>query len=186
MSSKLCLIAMSLAVPLFSGGLSMQDVDGREVKPLDPAGPAEILFFITNDCPVANFYAPEIQRICGQYAGKGISCTLVYSDPQLDAAAIRKHRAEFGYTAMPSIAAVQDVHHKIADATGALITPEAVVVGKTGKVLYRGRIDNFYAALGKPRRQATQHDLRQALDEVLAGKPVTHPQTQAVGCYIPR
>ena len=76
--------------------------------------------------------------------------------------------------------------HKLADATGATITPEAVVVGQSGKVLYRGRIDNLYAGLGKPRRQVTEHNLRQALDEVLAGKTVTHPQTQAIGCYIPR
>jgi hypothetical protein len=154
------------------------------VKPLDPAGTASVLFFITNDCPIANSYAPEIQRICGEYAGKGVSCTLVYSDLTLDAAAIRKHHADFGYP--DAIPAVKDTGHKLADATGATITPQAVIVGKGGKVLYRGRIDNFYAALGKPRREATEHDLRQALDEVLAGKPVSHPQTQAIGCYIPR
>lgn len=172
-----------LAIP-FAASLNIRDVDGRELKPLDPSGPAGVLFFITNDCPVANSYAPEIQRICGDYAAKGISCDLVYSDLSLDAPAIRKHHAEFGYP--ESIPAVRDTGHKLAEATGATITPEAVVVGKGGKVLYRGRIDNFYAALGKPRRQATEHDLRQALDEVLAGKPVTHPQTQAVGCYIPK
>ncbi len=151
---------------------------------LDPAGPANVLFFITNDCPVANSYAPEIQRICADYANKGITCTLVYSDLTLDAAAIRKHHTDYGYP--DTIPGVKDTGHRLADATGATITPQAAIVGKGGKVLYLGRIDNFYAALGKPRRQATEHDLRQALDEVLAGKPVTHPKTQAVGCYIPR
>jgi hypothetical protein len=153
-------------------------------NPLHPSGSANILFFITNDCPIANSYAPEIQRICADYASKGVACTLVYSDPTLDAAAIHKHFADYGYK--PPIEAVSDAHHQLAHATGATITPEAVIVGKDGKVLYRGRIDNFYAALGKPRRFATEHDLRQALDEVLAGKPVTHPQTQAIGCYIPQ
>jgi hypothetical protein len=162
----------------------LRDVDGHALHPLDPAGPAEVLFFITNDCPISNSYAPEIQRICNDYAAKGVACTLVYSDPSVDAAAIRKHRADYGYK--EPIAAVTDVAHQLAEATGATITPEAVVVGKAGKVLYRGRIDNFYAGLGKPRRFATEHDLRDALDEVLAGKPVAHPQTQAVGCYIPR
>jgi hypothetical protein len=154
------------------------------IKPLEPSGPASVIFFITNDCPIANSYAPEIQRICSEYGSKGVSCTLAYSDLSLNEAAIHKHHDEFGYPA--SIPAVKDAGHKLANATGATITPEAVIVVKGGKVLYRGRIDNFYAALGKPRRQATEHDLRQALDEVLAGKTVTHPQTQAVGCYIPR
>jgi hypothetical protein len=183
MFSRLCRSALLLAFPLLPS-VMLRDVDGRELKPLDPAGPAEVLFFITNDCPVANSYAPEIQHICSDYADKGVACTLVYSDPSIDASAIRKHRADYGYK--EPIAAVSDGAHQLAHATGATITPEAVVVGKAGKVLYRGRIDNFYAGLGKPRRFVTEHDLRQALDEVLVGKPVSHPQTQAVGCYIPR
>ena len=178
MLSTLC-VALLLLPPI-----AIRDVDGHELKPLDPAGPAGVLFFITNDCPISNSYAPEIQRICGDYAAKGVKCTLVYSDLSVDAAAIRKHRADYGYNA--TIPAVSDGSHQLAQATGATITPEAVVAGKAGQVLYRGRIDNFYAGLGKPRRIVTEHDLRQALDEVLAGKPVSHPQTQAVGCYIPR
>src|SRR5438132_8199012 len=45
---------------------------------------------------------------------------------------------------------------------------------------YRGRIDNSYAARLRKNRQTTSHDLRQALDELLAGKPVSTPATQAV------
>ena len=78
-----------------------------------------------------------------------MSCTLVYSDLSLDAAAIRQHHADYLYP--DTIPAVKDLGHKLADATGATITPEATLVDKNGKVLYRGRIDNFYAALGKPR-----------------------------------
>ena len=180
---RLCLSCLMSGFTLFASVL-IRDIDGRELKPLDPTGAADILFFITNDCPIANSYAREIQRICGDYAGRGVKCTLVYSDSTVDAGAIRKHRADYGYNA--TIFAVSDKAHELAHATGAAITPEAVLVGKAGKVLYRGRIDNFYAGLGKPRRNVTEHDLRQAVDEVLAGKPVSHPQTQAVGCYIPR
>ncbi len=155
------------------------------VTPLHPSGAASVLFFITNDfVQSSNSYAPEIQRICSDYAAKGVSCTLVYSD-------LKPRRS--GYAQTPRRIWLSRHHpgrkhtgHKLADATGATITPQAVVVNKSGNVLYRGRIDNFYAALGKPRRMATEHDLRQALDEALAGKPVTHPQTQALGCYIPR
>ena len=70
-------------------------------------------------------------------------------------------------------------------ATGATITPQAVVIRPDESIAYRGRIDNFYAALGRPRRVVTEHDLRDALDAVFAGKPVPKPETQAVGCYIP-
>ena len=52
-------------------------------------------------------------------------------------------------------------------------------------IAYRGRIDNFYADYGKPRRMVTEHDLRDALDAVLTGKAVEKPSTKPVGCFIP-
>jgi hypothetical protein len=164
-----------------AGALSVTDIDGREVSPMRPTGQAEVMFFITHDCPISNFYAPEIQRICGEYGSQGVSCALVYVDPRMDAVAVRKHLGDYGYK---GIRAILDSKHKVVDAAGAKVTPEAVVVGHNGKILYSGRIDNFYAGLGKPRRQATVHDLRTALDETLAGKPVTTPKTSPVGCYI--
>jgi hypothetical protein len=59
-----------------------------------------------------------------------------------------------------------------------------VVVDRAGSIRYSGRIDNFYAALGRPRQRVTEHDLRDALDAVLAGRPVPRPRTDAVGCHI--
>src|SRR5262249_45693147 len=83
---------------------------------------------------------------------------------------VRKHLADFGYRGIP---AILDSRHKVVEAAGAKVTPEAILVGRGGKILYSGRIDNFYAGLGKPRRQATVHDLRTALEEILAGKQRT-------------
>jgi len=51
-------------------------------------------------------------------------------------------------------------------------------------VLYLGRIDNRVEDFGKVRIQATEFDLRDALDAVLAGRPVPHPRTHALGCAI--
>ena len=166
----------------FAATLRIADINGNEQTPMQPAGPAGVLFFITNDCPISNFYAPEIQRICGEYGAKGVSCSVVYVDPTLDRAAVRKHVSDFGYRQIP---AILDTKHQLVEAAGAKVTPEAVVIGHDGKVRYSGRIDNFYAGLGRPRRQATVHDLRAALDELLAGKTVTTPHTNPVGCFIP-
>jgi thiol-disulfide isomerase/thioredoxin len=147
------------------------------------AGPAiSVEFFITTDCPISNSYAPEIQRICAEYGPKGVSCELVYVDPTLTKADVEKHVKDFGYSSVPT---VLDATQKLVKAAGATITPEAAILGPAGAVLYRGRIDNVYAALGKRRPEATEHDLRKALDEVLSGKAVSEPRTQAIGCYIP-
>jgi hypothetical protein len=175
------LLALSLlAAAAFSAPI--QDLDGAARDPLHPSGKASVLFFITTDCPISNFYAPEVRRICSDYSAKGVSCTLVYVDSYLTAAEVRKHRGEFSYDKLPVI---HDVQHHLIKAAGATITPQAIVAGPGGKILYSGRIDNFYAALGQPRREATEHDLRVALTEIVAGKPVSHPKTQPVGCYIP-
>jgi AhpC/TSA family protein len=145
------------------------------------AGPVKVQFFISSDCPISNSYAPEIQRLCGDYGKKGVSCSLVYEDVGLDATSMRKHLNEYRYDGMP---AVIDSNRKIANRAKATVTPEAVVIDTKGDIRYRGRIDNFYAALGKPRQQVTAHDLRDALDAVLAGRAVPNPETKALGCYI--
>ena len=95
---------------------------------------------------------------------------------------VKKHVQDFGYSSLP---AILDSSQKLVIAAGATITPQAAIIGPSGQVLYRGRIDNVYAALGKRRPEATEHDLRKALDEILSGKPVSTSQTQAIGCYIP-
>ena len=86
-----------------------------------------------------------------------MSCDLVYVDPTLTKADVEKHLKDFGYTSFP---AILDSTQKLVKATGATITPEAAVIGPAGQVLYRGRIDNVWAALGKRRPAATDHDLR--------------------------
>jgi thiol-disulfide isomerase/thioredoxin len=170
----ICLVLLS------SAGQS-RDVDGQARDLFAPSGPANVLMFIASDCPVSNGYAPEIQRICRDYRAKGVTCSLVYEDVAIGTAQVRAHRDEYGYTDIP---AVIDADRAIATRANATVTPQAVVVGPGGAGKYRGRIDNQYAALAKPRRVVTVHDLRDALDAVLARRPVANPETEAFGCFI--
>ena len=172
-------------VMLLAGSVSGQtrDIDGRSFAPFAPAGKANVLLFVQTDCPISNSYAPEIQRICKAYESKGVSCSLAYEDVRVDGAAVRKHLKDFSYSGLP--AAIDD-SRALADRARATITPAAVVVDARGAVRYRGRIDNFYASLGKPRQIVTEHDLTDALDAILAGKPVPKPETEALGCFITR
>ena len=168
---------------LLHPAITVRDVEGREQSPLKTApGHAQALFFVTNDCPISNYYAHEIHRICDEYAARGLGCALVYIDPTLTDSQAQKHASDYGHGAYPKIV---DRKHALVEATGATITPEAVLIAPDESVAYRGRIDNFYAALGRPRRVVTEHDLRDALDAVLSGKPVAKAEAPAVGCYIP-
>jgi hypothetical protein len=165
----------------------MRDVRGGVVKPFATGAQASVAFFVATDCPVSNAYAPEIQRVCRDYSARGVACSLIYEDVDSTPHSptmlqqVRKHLDEFKYAAMP---AALDEDRKAAGAVKAAMTPTAIVVARDGAIRYRGRIDDSYAALGKKRQQVTSHDLRDALDAVLAGRPVPHPETEPIGCYL--
>jgi len=170
-----------LALLAVNPSFEVSDVNGRPIKPFRVEEKAQVLFFLSAECPISRFYAQEIQRICNEYGERGVRCGLVYEDFPVNAPAIRTHLEEFGYRGIP---AMTDDTGKIATQVNAIVTSEAVVIDKRGQIRYRGRIDNFYADFGRPRRAATVHDLRDALDAVVSGRVVTHPETTAVGCFI--
>lgn len=159
-----------------------RDVDGNIHDLFKPAGNGNVLVFVASDCPVSNGYAPEVQRICAAARDKGVACALVYEDPAIGESAVRAHRDQYRYRNM---IAVIDRDRAISERAKARVTPEAVLVDRAGVIKYRGRIDNQYIALGKPRQLVTVHDLRDAIDAVLAGRAITHSETEAFGCFIP-
>jgi len=162
-------------------GAELKDVRGKSWQPLSSDGyKAAVLFFITHDCPIANKMAPEIKRITKKYA-REIKFTLVYTDPEMTHAEVLEHMKSYGYEGQ---VAIHDREHQLVRATRATITPQAAVLTDKRRVVYLGRINNFYADFGKPRRVITQHELRDALDAVLAGKKVVRSRTEAVGCFI--
>ena len=165
-----------------SPAAELADIDGTDRAVPDSGGTSlSLVFFVTTDCPISNRYAPEFERICSEFSPSGVQCLMAYVDPSITAGQIRAHREAFGITPP----AVRDVRHELVNLAGATVTPEAAVIDPAGLVLYRGRVNNLYAALGTPRRRATVHDLRDALEQALSGKAVNRPRTQAVGCFIP-
>ena len=140
-----------------------------------------VLLFLTVDCPIANGYAPTIKELAGEFEPLGVTFFLIHVDPDVDASGAREHAADFGY----DLPVLLDPEHLLVEQLGATITPEAAVLTAQEGLVYRGRIDDWYAALGKKRRQPTTHDLRETLKACLAGSPVPVARTEAVGCMIP-
>jgi hypothetical protein len=160
---------------------AIRDIDGVSVRPFETTRAAGLVFFVCTDCPISNGYAPEIRNVCAEYRSKRVTCTLIYEDVEVDPAAVKRHMAEYGYA---NVRAAIDRDRSIAKPARATVTPAALLIDAKGTIRYRGRIDNKYAALGKPRQQVTVHDLRDALDAVLSGAPVANPETKAFGCFI--
>jgi hypothetical protein len=158
------------------------DIVGSVHRPFDdPQVRAVVLVFVVPDCPISNAYLPELNRLHSDYGSRGVRWFLIQVDPQLSIEDAREHARE--YRLRPPV--VLDERHVWVRKVGATVTPEAAVLSPAGEVLYLGRIDNRYPHLGKWRAQVTAHDLRDALDAILAGRPVPQPRTEAAGCDIP-
>jgi thiol-disulfide isomerase/thioredoxin len=156
------------------------DLAGNPIDPLKLAvGKIVVLVFVRTDCPVSNRYAPTIQRLSAQTAGKA-TFWLVYPSKSESAKAIRKHEREYGY----KIPAVRDPQHVLVKEGHVEITPEVAVFDASRRLVYHGRIDNLYEDIGRARSAPTTHELEDAIAAALAGKNLAADVTHGVGCYI--
>jgi hypothetical protein len=180
LSATLLLIASLVpAAPAAPAGPVIKDIDGIARHPLAVEGKmASVLIFYRQDCPISNSYAPEINRIAGTFTN--FAFYIVQVDPGLTIAAAKEHARQ--YALGPPV--LLDSAHELVRRARATVTPEAVVIGKDGGIVYRGRIDNLYVEPGKKRSSASRHDLRDALESIQAGHPVQPKETKAVGCVI--
>ena len=139
-----------------------------------------MLIFVNTDCPIANRYAPTIQKLYERYRSQPVSFWLVFPDGSESPEEIQEHLAAYKHQAP----ALRDPQHHLVAFCQATKTPEAVVFAPRRKLAYRGRIDDLFTDFGKRRDQPTSHDLRDAIDAVLEGLAVDPAESPAIGCAI--
>jgi hypothetical protein len=122
----------------------------------------------------------QVRRLYERFHPRGVEFWMVYVDPRETPDTIRKHLSEYGYPCP----GYRDESHTLVTWTKATVTPEAVVFDSNANIVYRGRIDDRFTALGTARDTPTTHDLADAITATLDGKPVATPATEAVGCNI--
>lgn len=152
---------------------------------MDPFGAkpatAVVLIFISNDCPIANRYAPEINRLQARFKDRGVAFWLVHPDPSERRDAIRQHARAY-HLELPEIC---DPTQNLVRLAHVAVTPSAAVFLPGPKLVYHGRIDDRFVSLSRERPEALRHDLAEALDAVVQHRPIPEAVTQAIGCYIP-
>jgi thiol-disulfide isomerase/thioredoxin len=148
-----------------------------------------VVVFTCNHCPTAQAYEDRIIKIYNDYKDRGVA--LVAISPN-DPKAVRLD--ELGYTDLGDSLEEMKVRakdkkfpfpylydgdaQKTSAAYGALATPHVFIFDNARKLRYVGRVDNSDVG------QITSHDARNAIDALLAGKPVPVPQTRVFGCSI--
>jgi hypothetical protein len=144
------------------------------------SGRATVMIFVMRDCPISNYYQPAIRQLHEKFAVRGIRFFVIYTDPQITAQQAQQHQIDYGVSAI----VVADNEYRLTKFAEAEVTPETFIWSGKGRLLYRGRIDDTYVALGKKRSRATSSDLQNALEAILAGRKIKNARTKAVGCYI--
>ena len=118
-----------------------------------------------------------MEQLAQDYKSKGINVIGVNANNTESVDAVKAHASEKHL----SFTILKDPGNKLADRLGAQFTPEAYVLDVSNKLVYHGRIDNSRDA-----SQVNSSELREALDALLAGKPVEKTTSKAFGCTIKR
>jgi hypothetical protein len=139
-----------------------------------------VLVFVATDCPISNRYVPELGRLRARFESRGVAFWLVYPTIEESPSVIASHLHEFGLT----LPAVRDTRHALVHRAQVTVTPESAVFLRGGALAYHGRIDDKIVDFGQARPEATQHELADAIDAALAGRPAAAAGGHAVGCAI--
>lgn len=146
------------------------------------SAPALLVMFICNHCPFVKYVRDELARLGRDYQKKGaaivaISSNDVATHPDDSPDKMKQEAKEAGYT-FPYL---YDESQAVAKAYQAACTPDFFLYDKNRKLVYRGQLDDSRPSLQIP---VTGHNLRAALDAVLAGEPVPQDQKPSIGCNI--
>ncbi len=175
-------LALGSRIPL--PDTKMQDVSGKEVSIKDAVGKNGVLvMFSCNTCPYVIKNQERTRQINSYALQNGIGVIVINSNEG-------QRGAEDSYSAMQAYAKAQgyqwyyaaDQGSGIANAFGATRTPEVYLFNAGGRLVYKGAIDDNPADAGNVKRA----HLKEAINELKAGKNITVKESRSVGCSIKR
>jgi peroxiredoxin len=153
------------------------DAEGQALSTVDAEW--RVVLFLGAECPLARLYGARVSRLSGEYASKGVSFVGVDSNPQDSEEDIRRYARDLDI----DFPIVKDRDQSLAKAFGATRTAEVMVLDRTNRVRYQGRVDDQYEP-GITRAEPKKNELTDALDALLAGQEPAVTSTPPVGCLI--
>jgi peroxiredoxin len=156
---------------------ALKDTTGKAHSLKAYRGQTVVIGFVGTKCPIANAYITRMNSIAAEYKAKNVVFLGINSNVNEPLKLVKAHAAKSKYV----FSILKDDGNVVADAYGASVTPEMYIIDGTGVLRYHGRVDN-----ASDERRVERHDLRVALDEMLAGKPISKPDLKAFGCVIKR
>jgi len=131
---------------------------------------AVVVLFFSVVCPYSKLHGEHLQELSSSYDSKEVLFI------GLDSNRTETMDEVAAYARAQTYPVMKDAGNRIADLLGARVTPEAFLFDHEGRLRYHGRVQS----------KTRVPDLKNALDAVLAGRPVKSPEAKAYGCYITR
>jgi peroxiredoxin len=158
-------------------------VSGNRVTFTDIRGEkGTLVMFICNHCPYVKHIQEELVRLASDYRAEGIGIVAISSNdvekyPEDGPEQMRNEARKWGY----SFPYLFDESQQVARDYDAACTPDFYVFDHGDTLVYRGQLDSSRPGNGKPLNGS---DLRQALNDVIHGNPVSEDQVPSQGCNI--
>ena len=162
---------------------ALPNVDGRTISFADAAGArGTVVMFICNHCPFVKHVADHLASLGREYLPRGVGFVAISSNDvsthPADSPEQMVHEAEARGYPFPYL---YDETQDVAKAYRAACTPDFYLFDSGRALVYRGQLDGSRPGAGVP---VTGHDLRAALDALLAGRPPLAEQVPSLGCNI--
>jgi len=165
----------------------LKDSKGKIHKLSDYAGKLVVLEWINFDCPfVAKHYkSGNMQKLQKEYTDKGVIWLSICSSNKgkqgyFESDEINKRIAE---NKANMTAYLIDTDGKVGKIYGAKVTPHMYIINKDGILVYQGAIDNIKSTDVNDIPKATNY-VKEVLDALFSGKPITNKTTTPYGCSV--
>lgn len=165
----------------------LADAKGKTHSLSDYKGKYVVLEWFNPVCPFVkkHYGSGNMQKLQGEYAGKGVAWMSIDSsatgkEGHLTPEAATRQIADWK---MNSTTLLLDADGKAGRAYGAKNSPHMFIINPEGKIVYEGAIDSKATANPADIPNATNY-VKVALDESMAGKPVSNPNTRPYGCSV--
>jgi peroxiredoxin len=172
------MLELGSAAPNFDG---LKATDGKTYSLGSfQKNPVLVIIFSCNHCPYVVAYEDRMIGIQRDYAPRGVQLLAInsnddksYPEDSFPNMVKRANSKNFNFVY------ARDADQSVVDAYGAVCTPHVFAFDNERKLVYRGRIDD-----SKDPSKVSAHDLRNALDDISAGRKVRVPDTRPFGCSI--
>ena len=161
--------------------LELENYDGRKLPLAGYKNHAlTVYLLLAHDCPVCQKYGATFRQLSGRYSGASLQ---VIGIAPADGATA-ENIGEFARSYQFDFPILLDSQKIFTHVFKAKITPEVFLVDRSGNLLYRGMVDNWFYELGKYRNVVTENYLHDAIIAALAGEHVDPNRTEPIGCLL--